>query len=298
MKLKKIGSTLMASLLASNITLSTVSAMSPTVDNDNTIEINSTNEFDSNVLLLNDTTEEDLSKEIELRKTFNSNTSNDQLYSLGQIKLAKIEFQNLHGLEDKFKFVSDENGVKTEVNGYRGLIKLTSEEDGEIVLNYFDSLDSLYEDAQQELKQAKAPSRPSAWRTQGPDKANLKVVKGSSRDTIYAYSPSTGHPKKYTKKTNDWYSGSTKGYYDNVQNARRSWGSAKNTLGDIPMSVFSGTVGAFVMNGNFSVTASTIKAALIAGGVAAAVVNAAAATGYAAAYFVHLDAIRSNYNSI
>ena len=239
-----------------------------------------------------------MDKEIALRREFTPETSNDKLYSIGQINLAKVEFQAIHGVEDSFKFVSEEDGVKIEVNGYRGLIKLTSEEDGEIVLNLFESLDSLYEDAQEELKEMKAPNRPSAWKTQGPDKANLKVVKGSSKDTLYASAPSSGYTKKYTKNTNDWYSGYTKGYYNNVQNARKSWGNAKSNAGNIPVALLSSTVGSFVTNGDLKISVATLKAALIAGGAGATIASGAAAISYGVAYLAHLELVRTNYNSL
>ena len=101
-------------------------------------------DINNQILKLNNITEEDINRERNIRSAFNEDTSYSELFSEGQIKLTKFEFQQKYGIEDKFVFLSEEDGVKTEVNGYRGIIKTTDKENKEVTSNYFDTLDYLY----------------------------------------------------------------------------------------------------------------------------------------------------------
>lgn len=253
-------------------------------------------DVNSKILMLNKITEEELEKEKLIRESFNENTSNSELFSEGQVKLTKIEFQQENGIEDKFILTKEENGVKVEVNGAKGIIKLTSKEDGEIILNYFENLDNLHN--QYNIIQ-KAPNRPAnGWSTQGPDNANMYVTKGSTRDTITASKPTGSRGSKtYTKPTNNWYSGYTKGYYDNVGNARKSWGTAKKAIGGAAQAGFTTTVATFVANKKFNIGPATLKVALSAGVISAAK-DLSTALSYGVAYLGHMGAVDFNYANL
>ena len=107
--------------------------------------------INSKVLTLNDITEEDINKEQNMSSSFNEYTSYKELFSEGQVKLTKFEFQKNHGIEDKFNLLYEEDGIKTEVNGYRGIIKVTVGNDEEIILNYFETLDYFYEKGHEDI---------------------------------------------------------------------------------------------------------------------------------------------------
>lgn len=97
------------------------------------------------------TREEDINKEEHIGSIFNEDTSYNELFSEDQIKSIKFDFQKNHGKDDKFNFLSEEHGIKTEVNGYRGIIKVTVGKNEEIILNYFETLDYLYEKSQKDI---------------------------------------------------------------------------------------------------------------------------------------------------
>lgn len=89
----------------------------------------------------------------------------------------KEEFRKIHGTEDKFKVYLEENGVKAEANGARGIIRITtidtnSDKYGEVIeINAFESIkDAINEDIQMNT----FVDRPGAWKTQGPDKARAR----------------------------------------------------------------------------------------------------------------------------
>lgn len=198
-----------------------------------------------------------------------------ELFSDDVSDVMKMQFQQKYGTEDTFKLISNEDDIKVEVNGFRGIMKIT-ENDEETIINYFESIDycndandQIYSSKDNNISLYSAVPRPSAWRTQGPDKLNLKVVKGSTRDKIYATNAG-GLKKTYTKKTSDWYSGSTKGFYNNIQGARQDWGNCKKAAGSSAESAVYAVASNFVRRGTSNVSAKKASTAIrvAAGGVA------------------------------
>lgn len=107
--------------------------------------------INNKVLTLNDITKEDVNKKQNMNSSFNEYTSYKELFSEDQVKLTKFEFQKNHGIDDKFNLLYEEDGIKTEVNGYRGIIKVTAGNDEEIILNYFETLDYFYEKGHEDI---------------------------------------------------------------------------------------------------------------------------------------------------
>lgn len=256
----------------------------------NNVEINPSNVQE--LLLSNNLTEETVLIEKSKRENFDENTPMNELFSINQVNLIKYEFQKINGAEDKFKIVENNDGYITEINGAKGIIRLKSDIDGEIIINYFDELDKL---ASESL--VKAPSRPGAWKTQGPDKANIRVVKGSSREQITVYNPIYGQSKSYTKPLNEWYTGYTKGYYDAIGKARKSFGTAIDTISGAYITAYKATMGALIAQGKFSLTPTGLKKALVAGGVAGIAETAVGVT-YGVAYLANVGEILVNYNKL
>ncbi len=217
----------------------------------------------------------------------------------------KEEFRKIHGTEDKFKVYLEENGVKAEANGARGIIRITtidtnSDKYGEVIeINAFESIkDAINEDIQMNT----FVDRPGAWKTQGPDKANLKVVKGSKIDTLYAYDPSifntTGKHKKYNKPTNNWYSGYTKGYYDSIQKARRSIGTAKSSFAKGGEYFVTAVAIQFLKKEVFNINSNQFLVALKGMYLAASPLEYANAARYGAAYIINMGEVKLNYNKL
>lgn len=284
MHIKKISTIALTILLLGNPILKTSHAMNTDLDSST---------VSKELLLINDLTESEFLTEKSRREKFDENTSLNEIFSVDQVNLVKYEFQSKYGNENTYKLISNDEGIKVEVNGFSGKIKMTSESDGVIELNYFESLDEL-----QMENRAVAPNRPSSWQTQGPDFANLKVVKGATRDTITAEHPLTGKsPKVYTKPTSEWYKGHTQGYYDNVGEARKCYGTAKAAAGPSAAAAFIATVRSVIKSGNLAITAAGFKV-LLGAATVALIDNVAVCASYSVLYFGHMSAVLYNYHQL
>lgn len=238
--------------------------------------------------------ENDLSRLIEERNNFTEETTNVERFSTKQINLSKFEFQEKYGTEDRFIFVEEYENIKSEVNPAQGVIRLTDLETGQIdTINYFDNLNKLRDNAI-ELERA-TPSRPSSYKTQGPDKANLSVTKGSTRDSIKAYNPVTGSYKSYSKPTAEWYTGHTKAYYDQVKSARSDWSTAKSKVGSSATNALYAVTLNYINGKDWNPLSSKFTVALRAAAAGATIMDAIGATDYAIRYLGHVGLIFTNY---
>lgn len=221
----------------------------------------------------------------------------------------KDEFQAIHGTKDEFVVMAQEDNFKILVNGARGIIKVKEQGRDEYELNIFQTISSLDNFTEMmeklDIMPIADPPRPSAWRTGGADKANLKVVKGSSRDSITAYHPLLdGKPasKSYTKPTSGsdyWYSGYTKGYYLNVGEARKCWGTYRNSLPAVSVTTLIVIATAYLsVGGTLNPAASTVAALILkhVGGISSS--TALYAAGHLIAYLGHIAIVTNNYNRL
>ncbi len=247
------------------------------------------------VLMVNDITENELNNARMIRSDFNEETNFTEVFSEEQVKLFKVEFQKENGIEDKFNIVEETEETILETNGARGIMRYTDKKTGDITtLNLFESIDKLHEES---IKpQTKAPSRPSSWKTQGPDVANIKVVKGSSRDSITVTHPTYGGTKKYTKPTNSWYTGNTKGYYDNVQDARQSWGTAKKYAGAAAGAAITVIADSILAAGDWKISPNEVIKLLKKSGTT--ILSLSATATYLVAYIGEIYQILGNYYNI
>ena len=104
----------------------------------------------SELLSKYDLTKESIENLVEERKNFTVDTQMSKLYSDDQVKLMKLEFQIENGTEDIFKVVQKSDNIKTEVNGFKGIIKTTIlDENGmevnTFIENYFETLENMNE---------------------------------------------------------------------------------------------------------------------------------------------------------
>lgn len=260
--------------------------------------INMEESIDKDILLTQyNMSENDLSKSIEERNNFTEETTDVERFSTEQINLSKIEFQEKYGNEDRFIFVEEYENIKSEVNPAQGIIRLTDLETGEIdTINYFHNLDELRDNAiELERLERATPSRPSSYKTQGPDKANLSVTKGSTRDSIKAYNPVTGASKSYSKPTAEWYTGHTKAYYDQVKSARSDWSTAKSKAGSSANNALYAVTLNYVNGKDWNPLSSKFISALRAAAAGGTIMDAIGATDYAIRYLGHVGLIFTNY---
>lgn len=249
----------------------------------------------SEILTLNNISTGDLDRAIKSRSLFDSQTSNSDIFSKDQVTLFKVEFQNLHGVEDIFKVVEETNDYIIEANGFKGILRIKNKSSNEVViLELFETIDRLHNESMSGI--VYTPSRPSSWKTNGPDKANMKVVKGSSRDTITISHPISGKTKTYTKDTNNWYSGYTKGYYDHVQKGRSYYSNVKTYAGGTAIAAVTTVVDALISGSNLHLSASEIFSLLKKSG--ATLVNASLCASNVALYTGQVALILVDYSNI
>lgn len=248
------------------------------------------------ILLNNNVSESALIEARNIRAKFTEDTSSEGYFSDGQIKLIKVEFQEHFGIEDKFNITEENNETITEVNGARGVIRVTDIKTNEVdTLNYFKILDELNLESNISVY---APGRPSGMKTQAPDKAYMAVTKGSSRDSIKVRNPLTGTQKSYTKPTNNWYSGYTKGYYDNVVNARRSWGTAKNHAGNSTTAALTAVGTHYISKNILNPSISQFSTFFKATAAGVAIYDLFNASRYGVAYLANITVLLNNYNKL
>lgn len=222
----------------------------------------------------------------------------------------KAEFQSINGTEDAFITIVEDENINMKVNGKKGIFKVKEKGREEYELNIFQAIDSLEQFAETldslEIMPFADPARPGSWKTQGADAANLRVVKGSTRDTITAWHPLLdGKPvsKTYTKPTSGkdyWYSGYTKGYYDNVGEARKCFGTYRSSMGGVSIAVIMTIAAAYVsVGGVLNPTATAVANFIIkqVGGSfgMGAAINAA---GHLIAYLGHISVVNVNYSRL
>ena len=243
------------------------------------------------------------------RASMTLETEIEDRFSDEQVKLLKIEFQETHGDKDEFKQYKEDDGTITEVNGHRGIIKVTNPENGEVVeLNLFEAYDNLnrssdinfkYVDNSDLSTYATPPIPTGGHSTQSPaDKANLKGTVSGSNVKLSARNPVTGTYKNYTKSKSNWYTGSTKGYYLGVQGARRSWGTSMSNFKASYQTFAIACASNLIQKQQFNQTATTISRFFKNAGLAASAGAAFEGCRFLAAYIVEIGRTFTHYVGI
>lgn len=250
----------------------------------------------SEVLRVNGISENEVNKAKENRMNFNSKTDEVEFFSEEQLKLFKLEFQQIHGVDNVFKIVSEDANSILESNGYKGILRYTNKLTNEVIdINLFESIEKLY-NKYLNSSGYYTPNRPSSWKTQGPDVANMSVIKGSTRDTITVTHPTYGGKKTYTKPTDNWYSGYTKSYYDHVQGARRSFGTAKEKAGYSATTALTIILDALLSAGDFKITLNEMINLLKQS--STTILNATACATYAIVYLGEISFLINDYYNL
>lgn len=302
-RIKKLIAVGLSVMILSSLCPKNVSAEEQNTGNDSS----SVTLIDEEIMDNYDMSNEDVQDAIYKMENFDGEDTLE-LFSDDVSNVMKMQFQEEYGTEDIFKLISNENGMKTEVNGFRGIIKIT-ENNEETIVNYFESIDDC-NDLNNKIDSSggnnlvndnislysTTPSRPSAWKTQGPDKLNLKVVKGTTRDTLYA-TCAGGLSKTYTKSTSNWYSGYTKGFYDNIQDARQSWGTCLNYVGGAGQAV-AFSVGANYVKKGLSPKPTLIAAAIRVSAAGVAIYDVTRAASYMSTYLGHVIITTNNWTNL
>ncbi|MEG2195806.1 MAG: hypothetical protein RRY11_13525 [Terrisporobacter sp.] len=278
------------------LALVTVTMSAPVLSSVYATGINNENNI-KQVLMMNETSMDEMNRAKHARNNFDDNTSSSEMFSEEQVKLFKVEFQEINGVEDEFKVVDETNESIIESNGFRGILRLTDKETNKVTtLELFESIDKLQRESIDGETYANPPARPTSWKTQGPDSANMKVVKGSSRDSITVTHPTNRRTKNYTKPTNSWYSGYTEGYYNHVQGARRSYGTAKTKAGVAGTAALVVVLDGCLAASDFKISISEMVALLKKSG--ATIISVTDCARYAVAYLGEILLIEIDYNHL
>lgn len=271
----------------------------------------------------------------EERSSFNSDSNMSDVFSDEQVKLMKLEFQNTNGSEDKLITASNDNNVKVEVNGFRGIIKSTVYNNSGNVeqvseVNYFESLDNLNAQYSNEngfiiendndsslnlvdnlnditYNQPVIRSAKSATTTIVPSKQfgtgkvsnvfhpSIKVTR-NTRDVITINSTKSNERKTYSKEKYNWNSGSTLQYYNQIKTASSNWYGIANALNSAAIGKVIGYVAGLVAETSFAPQISAVVAVL--GGIGI-VGGSAVSIGYKVIKFLgSMEQIQRIYNRI
>lgn len=144
-----------------------------------------------------------------------------------EVDSAIRDFQNQHGSEDTFKLISNEDGKVLEVNGYRGILRLSNyDKNGNIIdtidINYFDNL---Y--ANNNIISKEAEDEPSTYKleihsnkTVAPDPFSITVRTGGNYKSNYKITLTNWYQTRtYYKNDSSWNTGYTKGFNTCIDNA-------------------------------------------------------------------------------
>lgn len=159
--------------------------------------------------------------------------SNDEVDS------AIKDFQKQHGNEDKFKVVSNEDGEVFEVNGYRGILRISNYDKNNnlidtVDINYFDNL---YANSNIESKEIE--DEPSTYKlevhsnkTIAPDPFSIKVSTGGNYKSNYKITLTNWYyTRTFYKNDSSWNTGNTKGFNTCINNANTATNVVVTSVG-------------------------------------------------------------------
>jgi|GEM_PF-5323343 len=179
----------------------------------------------------------------ETNEMINENDSEEKRTPLSnsEINSAKKSFQEINGSDDIFKKALEKDNKLYEVNGYRGIIRVsTYNENKEIVdtieINYFENLDSVnndfsnYHDDENNdnllnrsarsvsKKRSKEVTVLPTYKTKSPDPFSIGVKGGGNYKPGYKYKIRITNWYSYRTKTyykkGNWNTGNTNGFYN------------------------------------------------------------------------------------
>ncbi len=201
-------------------------------------------------------------------------SSNNTFDSERQIDLLKLEFQEKYGIDNRFiqiaeVIVEDEKYI-TEVNGYTGEYRVLLNNEIIVEINYFEGLDLAYDNYIKQLElttqspslRATIPDTFSGLTTGGPDELYMRVSKSGSTYNITIDGAFSSSKRVSYTKANNWYSGNTKNYYNNLKDAESDWNDASSYWTKSAEGIVRGIISGIIASGKFSITAAAVIAAL------------------------------------
>ncbi|MEG2985129.1 MAG: hypothetical protein RR835_10535 [Peptostreptococcaceae bacterium] len=205
----------------------------------------------------------------EKRHKFDSESPIEEVYSDKNIDLMKIEFQEKYGNKDVFKVSSevivDDVKYITEINGYTGDYRISVDNAVVYEFNYFEGLNIMNEKANyagEDNISTYAPDTFSSYVTRGPDKLFMKVSKSGTKYTIQAKGAFSSSKTKTYTKTGGWYSGHSRGMYDNMEDAYYDWKAACDKMNSAAEGIVTGIIAGMIAAGSWNVTAGAIIGAI------------------------------------
>lgn len=253
----------------------------------------------------------------EIEEISNStNEVSENLFSDSKVEKLKIDFQNVYGNKDEFIQYVEDDGTITQVNGARGIIKVTDAETREVEeLNVFEIYNdlnqyeekngSIYNDLNQIEENegissyASVPPVPTGGHTTGArsDRANLRATKEGSKIKFTANNPipGTSSSKTYRKSSSNWYSGYTKGYYNSIRGARRSFGTSMGHFSTAAQTFAIAVASNFLKKKHFNPTADVVFKSVKKMAVGVSIGAAFEGSRFLAAYIAEMGIVFNNY---
>lgn len=191
-----------------------------------------------------------------------------KLYSDDQVKLMKLEFQIENGTEDIFKVVQKSDNIKTEVNGFKGIIKTTIlDENGmevnTFIENYFETLENMNESSkiiESEMTRATKiiPSNQFGSGTIASYFSPYIKVDRDTRDRIRICSIHTSQVKRYSKDKYNWNSGNTLKFYNYINESKTNWNNIGKSISGTVLAKVAARLSGMFVKGIFGMTPSAI----------------------------------------
>lgn len=253
----------------------------------------------------------------EIEGTSDSNNKvSEYLFSDSKIENLKRNFQKVYGDKDEFVQHVEADGTITQVNGARGIIKVTDAETGKVEeLNVFEIYNDLnqYEEENgsiyNDLKlieedegissYASVPPVPTGGHTTGArsDRANLRATREGSKIKFTANNPipGTSSSKTYRKSSSNWYSGYTKGYYNSIRGARRSFGTSMGHFSTAAQTFAIAVASNYLKKKHFHPSADVVFKAVKSMAVGVSLGAAFEGSRFLAAYIAEMGVVFNNY---
>ena len=180
----------------------------------------------------------------------------------------KLEFQIENGTEDIFKVVQKSDNIKTEVNGFKGIIKTTIlDENGmevnTFIENYFETLENMNESSkiiESEMTRATKiiPSNQFGSGTIASYFSPYIKVDRDTRDRIRICSIHTSQVKRYSKDKYNWNSGNTLKFYNYINESKTNWNNIGKSISGTVLAKVAARLSGMFVKGIFGMTPSAI----------------------------------------
>lgn len=184
------------------------------------------------------------------------------------VESEKKKFQELHGCENSFKVVTEFENEILEVNGFKGIMRVTVLDDNKQIVkvtefNHFEGLDDMLSDNTKDVEtnvEARDTVVLPKYSTKSPDPFSIAVWSGNyGSGRKYKITLSNWYFTKTYHKADYWNTGDTNGFYGCLQRVNVAVTTMINTVGFTLINKLLGKIGSILMNDKFPSTDQVVS---------------------------------------